>query len=103
MALSIILYKDKLTQIFRSHKVERAYLFGSALSNNFDENSDVDFLIKFEDNIQDPLEKGQLWWNLHDSLRNIFNREVDIVTENSLKNPYFIEELDKTKLLIYGN
>ncbi|MFA7445176.1 MAG: nucleotidyltransferase domain-containing protein [Flavobacteriaceae bacterium] len=103
MAFSIATYRDKLARIFKSHRVERAYLFGSALNSNFNENSDVDFLIKFEDNIDDPLEKGKLWWNLHDSLRNLFGREVDIVTENSLKNPYFIEELDKTKLLIYGN
>ena len=92
---------DVLKQFFKKHKIEKAYVFGSAASDNFNENSDIDFLVKFEMGI-DPLEKGELWWNLHDNLRDFFNREIDIVTENSLKNPYFIKELDKTKKLIYG-
>ena len=96
-------YKEQLADVFSVHKVERAYVFGSALREDFHDESDLDFLIKFDNKVQDPLEKGKLWWNLHDALRNLFNREIDLVTENSLKNPYFIEELDKTKLLIYGN
>ncbi len=92
---------DTIRQFFKNHKIEKAYVFGSAANENFDENSDIDFLIKFKAGL-DPLEKGELWWNLHDTLRDFFNREIDIVTENSLKNPYFIKELDKTKKLIYG-
>ena len=93
--------RDKINIFFEMHKVEKAYLFGSVTTNRFSENSDIDFLVKFKDGL-DPLEKGELWWDLHDTLRNFFNREVDIVTENSLKNPYFIRELEKTKQLIYG-
>jgi predicted ATPase len=36
------------------------------------------------------------------TIRDIFNREIDIVTEGSLKNPYFIKEIEETKELIYG-
>lgn len=86
---------------FEQHKIERAYIFGSAVSGKFDKNSDIDFLIKFKPNIT-PLERGELWWNLHDILRDFFKREVDIVTESSLKNPYFIKELEQTRELIYG-
>ena len=96
-------YKDKLAKIFKSHKVERAYLFGSTLTSDFNDYSDLDFLVKFDDSLIDPLERGEMWWNLHDSLRNLFKREIDIVTESSLKNPYFIEELENTKLLVYGH
>ena len=92
---------EELGLCFQHHKIERAYVFGSVITENFDENSDIDFLIKFKPNL-DPLEKGKLWWSLHDSLRDFLNREIDIVTENSLKNPYFIKELEETKKLIYG-
>ncbi|MEA3444059.1 MAG: nucleotidyltransferase domain-containing protein [Bacteroidota bacterium] len=92
---------DSLRQLFETHKIEKAYVFGSVLTNDFKESSDIDFLVKFEIGI-DPLEKGKLWWNLHDKLRDVLNREIDIVTERSLKNPYFIKELNKTKKLIYG-
>lgn len=101
--MHIIVKENKkfLDQIFKSHRIERAYLFGSALKKDFNKNSDLDFLIKFEDSLHDPLEKGEIWWNLHDMLRDLFNREIDIITENSLKNPYFIEELEQTKQLNY--
>lgn len=82
------------------HKIERAFIFGSAVTGDFNEKSDLDFLVRFQPDL-DPLEKGELWWDLHDKLRDFFNREIDIVTENSLKNPYFIKELDETKELVY--
>jgi len=92
---------EEVRKLFKMHKIEKAYIFGSALTEDFYEDSDLDFLVKFEGNIE-PLEKGELWWNLHDMLRKLFNREIDIVTENSLKNPYFIKEINSTKELIYG-
>ena len=92
---------DVVRQFFQKHKIEKAYVFGSALTDDFNENSDIDFLVKFQEGL-DPLEKGEMWWGLHDVLRDFFNREIDIVTEKSLKNPYFIKELNETKKLIYG-
>jgi len=99
---SIILSNiNAIRPFFKQHKIEKAHVFGSVVTDDFNENSDIDFLIKFKAGI-DPLEKGELWWNLHDTLRDYFKREIDLVTENSLKNPYFIKELNKTKKLIYG-
>ncbi|WP_372949728.1 nucleotidyltransferase family protein [Mariniphaga sp.] len=91
---------EKIRQFFEMHKIERAFIFGSAVTEDFNEKSDLDFLVRFQPDLE-PLEKGELWWNLHDKLRDFFNREIDIVTENSLKNPYFIKELEETKELIY--
>jgi predicted nucleotidyltransferase len=46
---SIILSSlNSLEQFFEQHKIERAYVFGSAATDNFDENNDIDFLIKFK-------------------------------------------------------
>jgi len=89
-----------ITSLFEKHKIKDAYIFGSALSDNFDEKSDVDFLVNFDDDL-DPLEKGELLWNLRFSLKDDLNRPVDLITETSLKNPYFIEELSETKQKIY--
>ena len=97
----LIKYRKKIALIFENHRIERAYVFGSAANGDFNDESDIDFLIKFKPGI-DPLERGELWWNLHDTLRDFFKREIDLVTENSLKNPYFIKEIDETKSLIYG-
>ena len=91
----------QLIELFEKHKVENVYVFGSALTSHFNENSDVDFLINFQAGIE-PLEKGELWWNLYDALKAQLNREVDLVSEGALKNPYFIKELNQTKVKIYG-
>lgn len=101
MMPSVFSEKDKINIIFKKHKIEKVYLFGSVLTTKYSKDSDIDFLIKFQDSLN-PLEKGELWWSLHDTLRQFFNREIDIVTESSLKNPYFIKEIEKTKQLIYG-
>lgn len=88
-------------ELFETHKVKSAYLFGSAITDKFNENSDLDFEINFQDGL-DPLEKGDLWWDLHDKLRENFSREIDIVSQKSLKNPFFIKSLNESKIKIYG-
>jgi predicted nucleotidyltransferase len=92
---------EKIRQLLASNRIVEAYVFGSAVKGDFNENSDVDFLVRFSNDLT-PLEKGELWWNLHDELRKFLKREIDIVTINSLKNPYFVKEIDSTKVLIYG-
>jgi len=90
-----------IVSLFEKHKIKDAYLFGSALTDGFGEKSDIDFLVTFNDDI-DPLEKGELFWSLRFSLEDDLNRPIDLFTESSLKNPYFIEELNEKKQKIYG-
>jgi uncharacterized protein len=91
----------KAIELFSSHKVKDAYLFGSAINKNFNESSDIDFEINFKDDLN-PIEKGDLWWDLYEKLRENFQREVDIVSQKSLKNPYFIKSLNESKIKIFG-
>jgi len=35
------------------------------------------------------------------SLQNMFNRNVDLLEFHAIKNPYFIQAMDKTKVLVY--
>ena len=93
--------KKVLSDIFRNHSVEKAYLFGSVVNGDLHKESDIDFLIRFKSGIE-PVKRGELWWSLYDILRDLFNKEIDLINEASLKNPYFIEEVNKTKKLIYG-
>ena len=90
-----------IISLFEKYKIKDAYLFGSALTDNFDEKSDIDFLVSFDCDL-DPVEKGELLWSLRFSLEDDLNRPIDLITDTSLKNPYFIEELNKTKQKIYG-
>ncbi|MDB5154209.1 MAG: nucleotidyltransferase protein [Mucilaginibacter sp.] len=90
-----------IVKLFKEHKIKNAYAFGSVISAGFNDESDIDLLINFEDGLE-PLEKGEIWWDLHDTLRDVFNREIDLLIESSLKNPYFIEEVNEKKQLIYA-
>ena len=90
-----------VAKLFKEHKIKSAYAFGSVISDKFNDESDIDLLINFEEGLE-PLEKGEIWWNLHDILRDVFKREIDMLIEGSLKNPYFIEEINEKKQLIYA-
>ena len=95
--------KSKLPEIktlFKKYKVKRAFAFGSVCTPSFNDKSDIDFLISFEDGL-DPLVQGENWWSLYYALQKLLNREIDLVSENTLMNPYFSKVLDKTKTSIY--
>ena len=92
--------KKDIENICRELNVKRMYAFGSSVKNDFDENSDIDFLISFSDDISID-EYSDNYFKLYHKLKELFHREVDIVTESSLSNPYFIESIDESKELIY--
>jgi predicted nucleotidyltransferase len=77
------------------------YVFGSVLNEKFNEKSDLDFLVSFNKNIE-LLDYADNYFNFLFSLEDLFSRNIDLVTEKSLKNPYFIKELENTKQLIYA-
>lgn len=91
---------NTLKLLLDKHKVQRLYAFGSVCSERFNDLSDIDFLIKFKSETT-PIERGENWFALLDGFRLIFKRDVDIITEDSLLNPYFIENINSSKELIY--
>jgi predicted nucleotidyltransferase len=80
--------------------VERLYAFGSVVSDKFRDDSDIDFLISFSENLTIE-EYTNNYFSLQYKLRDMFNRNIDLVTERTLSNPYFIESINETKELIY--
>ena len=91
---------DVLIRILKAHRVERAYLFGSVCTENFNAESDVDLLIAFDKSLS-PLKRGALHLNLYDEIEKVLNRKVDLITEDYLTNPYFIKVMNKTKTVLY--
>ncbi len=95
--------KDKLNDLkilCQDYDVKTMYVFGSACTDKFSENSDIDILISFKDI---SIEKyTDNYFELHHKLEELFNRKIDLLTENSLSNPYFIESIEETKQLLYA-
>lgn len=91
---------DRLKMICSTYHVDKMYLFGSALNSNFNDESDIDFLVKFK-----SFELSQYfenYFNLKESLKKLFGREIDLLEEQTLKNPILIQSINKSKELIYG-
>ncbi len=91
---------EKLRSLCQSLKIKRMYAFGSIIKGEFTEDSDIDFLISFADNLTVE-EYTDNYFELHYKLRELLKRDIDIVTERSLSNPYFIESINESKELIY--
>lgn len=97
----IEVYLPQVIELLEKHKVKTAYFFGSVLSEKFNRESDVDFLVNLEDGLN-PVDAGGHLWDLYYGLKNLLHHEIDLLTERSLKNPYFINEVNQKKYLIYG-
>lgn len=97
----IELNMDKIHALCRKYKVKTLAVFGSILTDKFNEKSDVDFLVNFEDEVTYHTYADNFFDLMH-SLGEIFNREIDLVDESEIKNRYFKEEVNETKRLIYG-
>ena len=83
-------------------RVRRLELFGSAIDDeNFDpENSDLDFLVEFQ-----PLKQGEYadtYYGLLEALESLFNRHVDLVMVRAVKNPYFLEVINRSRKVLYA-
>ena len=92
---------EKLNAIYLKHGVSELYAFGSAVSGDFHENSDIDLAVLFKDSLS-PIEQGDAFFGLIDDLEMLFNKPVDLISYRALKNQIFIDELDKTKVSLYA-
>jgi len=74
---------SKLTELkpilYRDYAVKEIGLFGSYSDNSNTDDSDIDILIELEKPI------GWRFFTLELFLENIFNKKVDLVTKNALK------------------
>lgn len=90
----------EIIDLCKRHHVAKLWVFGSVLGDKFNQDSDIDFLYEWEDNIPEYKYLDNLY-SLLDSLEAILTRTVDWVGAEGLKNPYLKAEIDATKLLIY--
>jgi len=92
--------KQLLRDLCRAYYVENLFLFGSAAKNKFTEESDLDFLVNFSSEL-DLMNYADNYFDFLSELQQLFGREIDLITEKSLKNPILIQEINKTKVPVY--
>ena len=91
---------DQIRAICVDHNVKSLFAFGSVVTDRFSDSSDIDLLISF--NSMDHGDYADNYFHLADKFEDIFQRQVDLITDKSLKNPYFIDSVNETKTLLYG-
>lgn len=97
--LDIQSYKHEIDALCRDLPVKRLGLFGSSLTGNFSDASDIDVLVVFD---KDPsIDSFDIYFNLKDKLESVFNRSVDLVVDKKFRNPYFQAIVDRTRKVIY--
>ena len=95
------LQSEEIESICKSNQVKSLFAFGSVLRNDFNEQSDIDLVVDFEE--KDPFKYTDLYFNLKSSLEKLLKRQIDLIEERGIKNKFFRQELDATKVRIYGH
>ncbi|MGM9859608.1 MAG: nucleotidyltransferase family protein [Muribaculaceae bacterium] len=93
---------QRIIDLCRKHKVKSLSVFGSILTDRFNDRSDVDMLVDFEPIDHDNFDYVSNYFGLRDALELLFNRKVDLIEEKGLRNKYFIANVNRTKQIIYG-
>jgi predicted nucleotidyltransferase len=92
--------RNNFVILCKDHKVKYLYAFGSSITENFDpDRSDIDLLVEIDS--EDPIDRGEKLLSLWDLFEIFFNRKIDLLTENSIRNPFLRKSIDSTKVLIY--
>ena len=89
-----------IKKLCEEYKVRTFSAFGSVTRDDFRNDSDIDFLVDFNEN--DPFKYTDLYFQLKEKLEKLLKRQIDLVEERGIKNQFFKKELDETKILIYG-
>jgi len=90
----------KIATLCKRYKVKQLFVFGSVLTDRFGKDSDIDLIVDFDkDKIEDYFEN---FFDFKYSLEDIFKRKVDLLEDQTIKNPYLRQSVEETKTLIYG-
>ena len=93
--------REKIAELCRTHHVRRLSVFGSAVRDDFDpERSDVDLLVEFE-SVNEFLYAPN-FFSLLRGFDSVFGRQVDLLTESSIRNPYLRNAIEQDKVALYA-
>ncbi len=92
-------HKSDISELCAAHMVNRLYAFGSVLTDKFNNESDIDFVVDFN-----PIEVSVYADNYFDfkfSLQDILKRNIDLLEEKAIKNPFFKKAIHQQRQLVY--
>jgi predicted nucleotidyltransferase len=88
MSLRIEIDQGKIAEFCRRHHIRKLAFFGSALRDDFGDDSDLDVLVEFEEGHV----PGLAFFAMEEELSELLGRKVDLNTPGFL-SPYFREDV----------
>jgi hypothetical protein len=94
-------HRSELTELCLKYDVRRFDLIGSATRSDFDPaRSDIDFVVDFNNfNVQNAADR---YLGLMVDLEDLFHRKIDLISYRAIRNPYFKQVVDNTRLNLYA-
>lgn len=92
---------DPIKALCKMHHVKNLFVFGSILTHQFNSKSDIDFVVDFD--ISKIEDYATNYFDFKFSLEAILKRDVDLLEEKALKNPYLKQSIDSSKQKVYGS
>ncbi len=93
-------HSEAIAELCKRFSVLELYAFGSVVSGNLTSDSDIDLLVKF--GVVDSFNYFDNFLDFKNSLKQLLNREIDLLEVQTLKNPILIRSVNRNKKLIYG-
>ena len=92
--------RQTLAELCLQYQVRSLEVFGSAATGKLRDDSDLDFLVDFRPT--DSMSLADQYFGLLEALEELFGRKVDLLPRRSLRNPYFVDSVEKTRKLLYA-
>lgn len=94
-------YIKEIEILCQKNNVKTLHVFGSVLTSRFSDESDIDLIVDID--TLDPLDYADNYFNLKFALEELLNRQIDLLEQKAIKNPYLRESIDNSKNLLYAS
>jgi uncharacterized protein len=95
--------KDQIEALCKKHFVKKLYLFGSALTDSFNKDSDVDFFYEIGEEKNAPgFDYASNIFSLEDALAELLGRKVDLIRHDGSYPQLLLKAIGNKKVLLYA-
>ena len=89
-----------IQRLCRDHHVTTLHAFGSVLRADFNPQSDIDLLVVFDRSSGHSA--FVQFFEFKEQLESLLGRNVDLISYESIQNPFFKLEIEETKQAVYA-
>ncbi len=93
-------HREAIADLAREHGVVRLEVFGSQVKGTATKESDVDLLVAFTP--ASPVVYAERYFSLQEALEELLGRPVELIELSQLNNPYFLEAIASSRVLLYA-